>query len=1178
MILIGIITNFIPDTVTFKIYGEVMSFVHLHNHSHYSTLDGLSKPKDMIKAAKDLGQTAMAITDHGNMMGVIEFYKEAKKAGIKPIIGSEFYIVENRKIKDRHERRNHLILLAKNIKGYENLIKLSSESNINHFYHKPRIDRELLEIYSEGLIVMSACLAGEIPEALLKNDIAKAKETALWYKDLFGKENFYLEIQHHPDLLDQEKANNLLIKLSEELDIGLVATNDSHYVKKDDDVIQDALICINTGKMLSEKEGRLCMLGGDYSIVSTEEMHKRFAHVPQALENTLKIADSCELKLEFGRKLMPRFECPKGLSEDEYLEKLCYEGLKVRYTETEITDEITDRLKFELETVKKMGYPGYFLIVQDFVNWGKSNGVLVGPGRGSAAGSLISYLTGITNVDPLKYGLLFERFLNPDRISMPDIDIDFQDDKRDMVLDYVRKKYGEDNVVQVVTYQTMGAKNSIRDIGRVMGFPIDDVNKICNLIPQKAGTTIQKALKDKDFRHFYENNPNFKDLIDTAGRIEGTIRGTGTHACAVIISPVPADELVPLQYPPKEKNTVITQFEGNQLDDIGLLKMDFLGIRNLTIISEAVELIKKNRNTDINIDKIPFRDRKTFNIYSRGMTNGIFQFESAGMKKYLKDLKPNRFEDLVAMNALFRPGPMQYIPDYISRKNGKSVITYDHPLMEKYLKDTYGITVYQEQVMLLSRELAGFTRGESDNLRKAMGKKIRKMMDQLKEKFISGCLNNEKFISGFSRKKDCTEPRDLAIKIWSDWENFAEYAFNKSHSVCYAYVSYLTAYLKANYPLEFMSAMLNSVKDKSEDVLKYIDECANLGIKIRRPDVNYSENYFAPTGKNEISFGLQAIKNVGGKAIESIIITRNTTGAFNSIYDFLERIDGSKVNKRVIEHLAMAGALDSLGHKRSQMAESLDTLLPHFQKVSVKKADWDVSLFGESSDEELAVDHPPLADIEEWDKSRMLDKEKELIGFYVSGHPLDEQLEIVDFFNTKKTLDPENFTDGEEFVIGGKIKEVFQRTTKAGKEMAKVTVILPRNETEVTIFPRVFSSFRDGISPGNVLFFKHKVKKYNGEFKVFVEDVFNYEQAVEKFNSLTRRIRINIDPARLDVSAIKDLTKFIAKNKGDKELYFKICCGADSFKLRSDSYKVNGSFKFIKGLRDMLGEGSIDFS
>jgi len=1171
-----------------------MSFVHLHNHSHYSTLDGLSKPKEMIRRAKELNQKAMAITDHGNLMGAIDFYQEARKAGIKPIIGSEFYLTGDMKVREKGECRYHLVLLAKNETGYNNLIYLSTEANIHGFYSKPRIDHELLKKHYEGLIALTACVAGEVPQAIIEGDLKKAREKALWYKGLFGKDNFYLEIQHHPDIKEQALVNKELIKMSKELDIGLVATNDAHYVYENDAIIQDALICINTNKLLDERDGRMCMMDGNYSILSTEDMYKNFKDIPESLENTVRISEMCELDIKFDQKLMPKFECPDGLSEDEYLKILCEKGLEKRYGiiksgKSYILDdsieekklplpvpEIISNLDFELETVCKMGFPGYFLIVQDFVNWSKNNGILVGPGRGSAAGSIISYLTGITNVDPLKYGLLFERFLNPDRISMPDIDIDFQDDKRDLVLDYVKNKYGDSNVSQVVTYQTMGAKNSIRDIGRVMNIPLDEVNKISNLIAGKVGTTIESSLKEKEFKKFYEENPKYKDLIDMANRIEGTIRGTGTHACAVIISGIPVREIVPLQYPPREKEIIITQYEGPQLDKIGLLKMDFLGLRNLTIISEALEYIKKRTGKELDIDKIPFDDKKTFSLYSKGLTDGIFQFESDGMKKYLKDLKPNKFEFLVAMNALYRPGPIDKIPDFIRRRHGKEKIEYEHPLMEKYLKDTYGITVYQEQVMLMSRELAGYTRGDSDTLRKAMAKKDKKLIPALKKKFFEGCKANPKFIDGCVKMKK--DPEKIIESIWDGWEKFGDYAFNLSHSVCYAYVSYQTAYLKANYPVEFMSAMLNSVKDDSKSVLTYIEECGNLGIKIVRPDVNTSFNYFAPTSDGKIAFGLQAIKNVGAKAIETIIETREKSGRYTSLYDFLERVDISKANRRTIEHLAKAGAMDSLGHFRSQITESLEVLLPHYQQAASKKLDWGMSLFGDSSDEEICVDHPPLPDIPEWDKSVLLENEKELIGLYVSGHPLDEYKEVLISFSTNKKIDPDNFVQDEKIILGAKIKDITEKSSKAGKDWASLSLITLQGDIELPLFSQVFDKFKDKIKPGGVYFFKITISKKDGEFRMYTEDIFSYEHAQEKFRTNTRKIRINLTPAKMDEFTLKEFLEFIERNKGEKDLYFKVVTDAQSVMLKSESYKVTGSSQFIKGLKDILGEDSIEFS
>ncbi|MBN2790457.1 MAG: DNA polymerase III subunit alpha [Candidatus Delongbacteria bacterium] len=1172
-----------------------MSFVHLHNHSHYSTLDGLSKPKNMIQKAVELKQTAMAITDHGNMMGVIDFYKNAKKQNVKPIIGIEAYLVNNRKVKEKGEKRNHLVLLAKNTTGYKNLIYMSTQASLTGFYHKPRIDYKLLEEHSEGLIGLSACLAGEIPRLIIDNKTEEARKAALKYQNIFGKGNFYLEVQYHPEIAEQEKVNRELLRISKETGIGLVATNDTHYVEKDDDIIQDVLVCVNTGKILSEQNNRLCMMGGNYSILSTQEMEKNFKDYPGAIENTVKIADMCNLEIEFDQSLLPKYECPDGMTEDAYLTKLCDIGLNKRYgidkdkngkyilsSDRQLSElpipfeEIIERLEFELKTVNNMEFPGYFLIVQDFVNWAKENGILVGPGRGSAAGSVISYLTGITNVDPLKYGLLFERFLNPERISMPDIDIDIQDDERDKVLDYVKDKYGRDNVCQVVTYQTMAAKNSIRDIGRVMDIPLDQVNKITEKISGKPGTTISSSLKEKDFKSIYDANKLNKELIDKANRIEGTIRGTGTHACAVIISDKPVHEYVPLQYPPKDSKTVITQYEGPQLDDLGLLKMDFLGLRTLSIIANALKYIKKQTGKSIDIDNIPFNDKKVYDLFSQGNTNGIFQFESAGMKKHLRELKPDKFEYLYAMNALYRPGPMDYIPSFIARKHGKEKVEYDHPLMEKYLKDTYGITVYQEQVMILSRELAGFTRGESDMLRKAMGKKIKKLLADLKKKFVKGCNNNQKFIDGCKEYK--VDINKTVEKIWSDWEAFGNYAFNRSHSVCYAYVAYQSAYLKVNYPIQFMTAMLNSVKNNSDKVLEYIDECENMNIEIVRPDVNYSGMEFEPTEDGKISFGLLAIKNVGEKAIESIINTREGSGIYKNIYDFLDRIDISKANKRTIEHLSRAGALDSLGHKRSQIVNSLEDLLPHFQKIASRKLDWDNSLFGDETEHDIVIDHPPLLDIDEYDKNSMLEQEKELIGLYVSGHPLDKYKDLIKALSINQKVLTTSFTDNYTFTLGGMLRNKRIRSTKTNNLMANLTVTTYYGDEELVLFPKKFEEYNEKLLENEVYFFKLRFQRQGEYFSLIVDEVYDYERAKQMFGEKTNTVKINFNPQDLNEIIVENFIQHLQNHKGNKELYFKVSGQKEKeILLKSSSYKVSGSLQFVKGVKQILGENSIDF-
>lgn len=1176
-----------------------MSFVHLHNHSHYSLLDGLAKPDEMVKKAKEFGQPAMALTDHGNMMGIIDFFTAAEKAKIKPLIGCEVYLTkQSRSIKNKENEYYHLVLIAKNHKGYENLLVMVSEGSLTGFYSKPRVDYDLLEKHSEGLIALSACVGGEIPQAIMAGDYNLAKEIALNYERLFGKDHFYLEIQHHPGITEQEMVNNALIKMSKETGIGLVATNDAHYVNREDNVIQDALLCINTGRKISD-ENRMCMMGDDYSILSTETMQNYFGHVPEALSNTVKVADMCDLKIEFGQNLVPKFACPNNMTEPEYLRFLAETGLTDRYGMQKQPDgtfilppeideatlpkplaEIVERMNFEIEVICKMGFPGYFLIVQDFVNWGKNNGVMVGPGRGSAAGAIIAFLLKITNIDPMRYDLLFERFLNPDRISMPDIDIDFQDDGREKVLEYVRNKYGVENVCQVVTYQSMAAKNSIRDIGRVKDIPLPEVNKIANAVPSKPGTTLKKAMEEVEFKKLYNESSTNKELIDMAMRIEGTIRGTGTHACAVIISGTPVSRYTPLQYPPKDEGkTIISQYEGPQLDKIGLLKMDFLGLRNLSIITKCLKAIKKNHGVEIDIDKIPLNDELTLDLYSRGLTHGIFQFESDGMKKYLKDLKPNRFEDLVAMNALYRPGPLQYIPDFIDRKHGRKPIVFDHPLMEKILKDTYGITVYQEQVMLLSRELAGFTRGDSDVLRKAMGKKLRDVMDKLKIQFITGCKNNPLFVDQFKATKDIPDIESLAVKIWTDWESFAEYAFNKSHSVCYAYVSYQTAYLKSHYPREYMAAMLNSVSSAPDKVLEYIAECENLGIEITRPDVNYSYFDFSATKDNKVSFGLYAIKNVGEKALESIIEDREKNGSYKDIYDFLNRIDLTKANKRTLEFLIKAGALDSLGHKRSQLFEALDTLLPHFQKITQQKDEWENSLFGLLDESAMTIEHPPLKEIPEWDKNLMLDQEKEFIGFYVSGHPLDEHKEILGAICLKRKLDVEEAVDKSAFKIGGKIMSVNRKFTKAGnKEWAIVSLMTLYGDEEVLVFSKAYADLKDKIFEGAICIFEARLQKRDESSYSFASDkMLSIEEAGRMLTDKSNTVKISLKPAELDSITTRQLVEYLNTNPGNKELIFNVAGSNSNYFLRATELKVSGNLKFIKGVKEILGEDCISF-
>lgn len=1173
-----------------------MSFVHLHNHSHYSLLDGLSKPKDMAKRAKELGQPAIALTDHGNMMGTIDFLDACESEGIKAILGSEVYITEDMSIQEKGTPRYHLVLIVKNIIGYRNLMKMISAANQEGFYQKPRIDKKVLEENKDGLICLSACLAGEVPRAIMKGEYEKAKEIAIYHRDLFGKDNYYLEIQHHPELKPQAVVNEALIRMSKEIGVGLVATNDAHYTSPDDAKIHDALLCINTGKLIEDKD-RMCMLDGDYSIIPTEKMKEYFSHVPEAIENTLKIADMCEEGyVKFGEELLPKYinnEMKEhNIKVEDYLLLECERGLKLRYGIEKVdgkyisTDdsrlpvplnEVIDRMNFEVEVVNNMGFPAYFLIVQDFIKYAKDElNMLVGPGRGSAAGALISYLLEITNICPLKYGLLFERFLNPDRISMPDIDIDFQDDKRGEVIRYVMNKWGgSTNVVQVVTYMTMASKNSIRDIGRVMNVPLPDVNKIAKAFPMKAKNINQVLTGDKpEFKEFiklYNENELYKKLIDMAARIEGTVRGIGTHACAVIISEGNVFEHAPLQRPPKdsEEEMMITQYEGPQLERIGMLKMDFLGLRNLTIMNNCINYIKDNKGIDIDINSVPLTDKNTYKLFSKGNTYGVFQFESAGMRKWLKKLKPNRIEDLIAMNALYRPGPMDYIPSFIARKHGKEKITYDHPMMEEYLETTYGITVYQEQVMLLSRKLAGFTRGESDMLRKAIGKKKKKLMDELGLKFKKGCVNNPKYVEG--AKQMGKDPVKLTEKIWDDWVAFGNYAFNLSHSTCYAYVAYQTAYLKANYPIEYMAAMLNSVADYSEKVMEYIGECTNMGIKILPPDINVSGLIFTPTKDGNISFGLSAIKNVGTKALCNIIEEREKNGRFTDIYDFLDRIDLSKANKRTIEFLTKAGALDSLGHGRRKVIESLDTLISHFQKVAVRKLESENSLFGGGDTMMELIKHPELMDVEEWTNKELLKEEKEYLGFYVSGDPISEYRDVIDAVSLKHRLENKPEIDNLKFKLGGLVTDIKRKITKAGKLMASLTLYTSYGEEELIIFPKKFEELQDKIEVDKVYIVSFNVL-YKGEDEnptFCIESIENIEAVQKSFYDNNFKIKLIYDVNKKNID-MSELTDFIRSNPGNKDVIFTVITSdKENFRIPIQP-KVTGDKDFIMGLRDIV--------
>ena len=1088
-----------------------MSFVHLHNHSHYSLLDGLTKFDEMINYALEQGSPAVALTDHGTMYGVIEFYQKAKKAGLKPIIGVEAYLAPG----SRHEKNTredsrsyHLVLLAKNEIGYRNLIKLVSIAHLEGFYYKPRIDWELLETYHEGIIALSACLAGEIPRLLSADKFVEAKGRALEYDKLFGRGNFYLEIQDHPELENQDKVNKFLIRLSRETGIPLVATNDIHYFKKDDDLAQDILLCLQNKKKITDTD-RMKMIGyGNYSMRSNVDMISAFKDVPEAIENTLKIAEVCNLEIELGNIQLPHFEVPDDFNGDSYLRKICEDGLEKRYglikndnknrnssessfilksNQEEIPhdlklEKILERLDYELSIITKMGWPSYFLIVADFVNWAKDKKIVVGPGRGSAAGSLVCYLTGITNLDPLQYDLLFERFLNPDRISMPDIDLDFADARRSEVLDYVSEKYGHDHVAQIITFGTMAARAAVRDVGRVLDAPYDYCDKISKSIPMF--TKLDDALKTvPEVKELYQE-PEAKKIIDYARRLEGVARHSSTHACGVLITKEPLTNYVPIQYASSSDKTIVSQYSLHPVEDLGLLKMDFLGLKNLTIIESTLKIIKNTRAKEIDIDLIPLNDDKTYELFRKGETTGVFQFESSGMKRYLRELKPTEFEDIIAMVALYRPGPMEWIPDYISGKNGKKKVIYLHEKLEPILSKTYGVAIYQEQVMQIARALAGFSPGEADILRKAMGKKIAALLAEQKEKFIDGCVKNGIY-------------KELAEKVFSFIEPFAGYGFNRSHAACYALIGYQTAYLKAHYPAEFMAALLTADQGDTDRVAIEIEECRNMNIKIMPPDINESFGTFTvvssgtknnkPLADNEkintIRFGLRAIKNVGEHIVEEIIRERKANGPYQDIFDLLERVTDRDLNKKSMESLVKCGAFDSLGDRGTFLA-SLEKLLNYNKGVAKDRDSNQVSLFADLP----SIDLPKitLSQAVPIDQNEVLSWEKELLGLYVSEHPYNIFRPHLEGYAVSITR--LKGRRGDSFIVSaGVISTIKKILTKKGEMMLFVKVEDSLMSVEFLVFPRIYKETESIWFPGQAVIASGTISEKDSEVKFLVD-------------------------------------------------------------------------------------------
>lgn len=1052
-----------------------MSFVHLHTHTHYSLLDGLSRPKDCVKIAKEQGSPAIAITDHGVLYGAIEFYKAAREEGIKPIIGCEIYVAPDGRLKKEPGTKiNHLILLAETTEGYYNLITLVTKAHLEGFYYKPRIDHGLLRAYGKGLIGLSGCLASEISEAITEGRLEKAEEIIKMYQDILGKDNFFLELQDHPELADQIVVNKALIELSKKTGAPLVATADSHYARKEDHDVHDVLLCIQTGKTVAEKDRM--HYDGDFSIRTPEDMKAAFADVPEAIENTLKIAERCNVEIKFDKNLIPTFATPHGEGLQEYLRTLCEEGLKIRYSE--ITDEMRSRLEYELSTIHSSGFDTYFLIVHDIVRHAKEKGVIVGPGRGSAAGSLVSYCLKITDVDPLKYGLLFERFLNPARVSMPDIDIDFDDERRNEVLDYVVNKYGRDKVAQIITFGTMAARAAVRDTGRAMGYPYAEVDRLAKLIPppiQGRHTPLQQSIEeDHQLKKAYKEDARAHALLDTAIRLEGTVRHAGTHACAVVMSQEPLSKYTPLQFGTAEES-VITQFSMKPLEDLGLLKVDFLGLKNLTILNRALAAIKETAATEIDLEKIPLDDKKTFELLAKGETTGVFQLESAGMRRYLKELKPSSFNDIIAMVSLYRPGPMHWIPMYIKGKHAPETVAYLHKSFEEILKETYGVAVYQEQILQIAREFAGFSLGEADILRKAVGKKDPKLLKGEREKFIQGAVAQGR------TKKFAETVFEKVI------EPFAAYGFNKSHATCYAMIAYQTAYLKAHFPAQFMAALLSADASNVDRVSIEVSECEAMGISVLPPSVNESRADFTVTSAKEIRFGLKAIKGIGDVPISEIIAARDAAGKFASLEDFFGRIPSGIVNKKLIEALAYSGACDSLGERKA-IAASVETITAFARGASDRRNSAQVDIFS-AMDDDAAL--PPAFNLKKVVPATRLEKlqwEKEFLGLFVSGHPLQGLRKYL----AKKVYAVSALTEkhkGKMIKIGGILTRVKKVTTKAGAGMGYGVLEDLTGQLEVVFFSKVFNEFFACISEGRVVTIEGTLEQRQENFQCAVKKI-----------------------------------------------------------------------------------------
>ncbi len=1199
-------------------------FVHLHNHSHYSLLDGLQKVPGMLDRVQELGMDAAALTDHGTLSGAIEFYKEAKKRDIKPIIGVETYVAPRGHL-DKAGRQDanpyHLVLLAYNNVGYHNLMKLVTIAQLDGYYYKPRIDRELIAQYHEGLIALSGCAGGEVASNIRSGNLAEAEAVVRWYHETFGEGNYYLELQDHAHQWDEQRViNEAKIELSKITGVGMVVTADSHYSRHEDREAHEILLCVQTGKTITDTN-RMTM-DMDLYVSDPKDVKKRWSHLPEVYENTVKIAERCDIEIELGRILIPTFPIPEeGLSERDYLHRLCWQGLAWRYggiakediahitqikAKSLVDKPVSERLEYELEVIGRMGYDGYFLIVSDFINWGKNQGIIFGPGRGSAAGSIVAYAMNITDLDPLKYELLFERFLNPDRISMPDIDIDIQDTRRGEVIDYVTEKYGQERVAQIITFGTMAARNAVRDTGRALGYSYAEVDAIAKLVPQpvqgrhiplavavglKAGKNAEQR-PDPDLVKEYTGNQRTRELINLAIRLEGTIRSNGVHAAGVVIAPEPIVNFAPLQR--AQKGGLATQYSMNPVEELGLLKMDFLGLSNLTVINNALRIVKKVYGQAIDIADIPLDDSKTFELLAAGDTTGVFQLESAGMKRYLRELQPTAFDDIIAMVALYRPGPMQWIEDFINRKHGVTPITYVHPAMENSLKSTYGVLVYQEQVMQISKEMSGFTGGEADTLRKAIGKKNVAMMQKMKTKFIAGAMKNE----GAEQK--------MMEEFWGNLEDFAAYCFNKSHAACYGLIAYQTAYLKAHFPGAYMAALLTSDFGNIDRIAIEVAECQRMGMKVLPPDVNESFLEFAVVkGTNNIRFGLSAIKNIGTGPIETILAARDAGGPFTSIEDFAKRVNSRECNKKVWESLAKCGAFDNLiKGDRGLLLHNIETVTAYANKAQKNALSGQIDIFGSLGAEENLpglgfepAPHPTSS-------REQLAWEKELLGLYLSHHPLDEYAGYL--ADMSVSIDSiTSGSDGKLVRVGGLITTVRKILTKKGDSMAFVGLEDKTGLTELIVFPKAYEKSPEVYEVDNIIMVTGKVSakdregRLTGDPKLMVDSakIINYEAATSHVSSHPAASRAEPTkppaPTRAAVTSLPDtgdhvllqlsdlsdqnllraIKEVLSANVGPSEIY--ILVGDDDPKKIRLPFKVAVTTELISSLGDLVGPDQV---